>query len=448
MFFFQTMFQQVYDGITGSSTLSTVQTIAEGILLLSMLFGLYEAWARGGDVRAVALTAIRYLVMGLVLSQYATVFLSVNNAFNGVAQMISPNDVASNWKNQVFSYFSSATSGGWSAWYNLIPGAVAGLVSVGFQLLAVFIFPITYVLFSFFYSMYGAVIYVCGPLVLALFPAFGVGQMARTYMVNLLVWNAWGIIYSVMSQLLTIMSAGSLTSVLASQSFGGAWMGASQMMLISLSSILLSLMIALIPFIARRVVSGDLGSTMFAALSLAGTAVQTAAVAIAGFASGLKGGAGGPDPDPPGPPPPPGDSAKSSSNRAPTPPDSPGDRGSNGNVGSGDGDETASRAPGGPNDGGQTQHSGGGGVRVRDSSISEGGGGNPPDDNSPSGGGSGKPPDSHPPKRTSDSNSASRGHQPHVSGLYYIPSVLSEALGTAAGHAYRKIRGPRNSGEE
>ena len=38
---------------------------------------------------------------------------------------------------------------------------------------------------AFFYSMYGAMLYVFGPLVLALYPAFGIGQLARTYMVNL-----------------------------------------------------------------------------------------------------------------------------------------------------------------------------------------------------------------------------------------------------------------------
>jgi hypothetical protein len=433
MFFFQTMFQQVYDGITGSSTLSTVQTIAEGILLLAMLFGMYEAWARGGDVRAVALTGVRYLAMGLVLSQYAAVFLSVNNAFNGVAQMISPNDVATNWKSQSLAYLSDVTGGGWSAWYGLIAGGVAGTFSIIFQAIAVIIFPITYVLFSFFYSMYGAVIYVCGPLVLALFPAFGVGQMARTYMVNLMVWNAWGIIYAVMSQLLTIMSAGSLTSVLASQSFGGAWVGASQMMLISLSSILLSLMIALIPFIARRVVSGDLGSTMFAALSVAGAAVQTAAVAIAGFASGLKGGGGddgggggggggGSNP------------AAKYSNKPPKPPDSPQDKGSDGNSGNTGGDEASGKAPKGPDDHGQTQ---------KFETSTSGANGSPQRAESSSGhqreqGSIGEAP----------IGSAPRGRQPHVSGLYHIPGVLSEALGTAAGHAYRKIRGPRNSGEE
>jgi hypothetical protein len=120
-----------------------------------------------------------------------------------------------------------------------------------------------------------------------LYPALGVGQLARTFMVNLLVWNAWGIIYAIISQLLTIMSANSLNSIFTSQSFGGAFQGASQMLLISLSSILLSIMILLIPFIAKRVVSGDIGSTM---LTVAGVAAAAAQTAIAGWA-GMQGGA-------------------------------------------------------------------------------------------------------------------------------------------------------------
>jgi hypothetical protein len=121
-------------------------------------------------------------------------------------------------------------------------------------------------------------------------------------MVNLLVWNAWGIIYAIISQLLTIMSANNLTSIFTSQSFGGAFQGASQMLLISLSSILLSIMILLIPFIAKRVVSGDVGSTM---LTVVGVAASAAQAAIAGWA-GLQGGAASGGGDPPPPPPPPG----------------------------------------------------------------------------------------------------------------------------------------------
>ena len=51
MFFFQSMFQQVYNGITGSAVLPAVQQIAEGILLLAALFAVYEAYAKGGDAR-------------------------------------------------------------------------------------------------------------------------------------------------------------------------------------------------------------------------------------------------------------------------------------------------------------------------------------------------------------------------------------------------------------
>lgn len=284
MFYFQSMFQQVYNGITGSAVLPAVQQIAEAILLLAALFAVYEAYAKGGDARALALAGARYLFMGLLISQYPNVFRNVNNAFANVAQTIAPTDVWTNFRDQVQSYLSANTGDG--AWWNWIVGGVAGTFSLILQAIAVIVFPISYAIFSFFYSMYGAVLYVCGPLVLGLYPALGVGQLARTYMVNLLVWNAWGVIYAIISQLLTIMSANSLANIFTAQNIGGAFQGASQMLLISLASILLSIMILLIPFLAKRIVSGDVGSTMFAVAGVAATAVQAAVAGWAGVQSG------------------------------------------------------------------------------------------------------------------------------------------------------------------
>ncbi len=276
---------------------------------------MYEAYAKGGDARTLALAGVRYLIMGLLISQYPNVFRNVNNAFANVAQAIAPTDVWTNFRDQVQGYLSANTGQG--AWWNWVVGGVAGAFSLIFQAIAVLVFPISYAIFSFFYSMYGAVLYVVGPLVLALYPALGVGQLARTFMVNLLVWNAWGIIYAIISQLLTIMSANSLNSIFTSQSFGGAFQGASQMLLISLSSILLSIMILLIPFIAKRVVSGDVGSTMLTVAGVAAAAVQTAIAGWAGMqggaASAAVAGGGFPaaerllDPHRVGPPPPPPD---------------------------------------------------------------------------------------------------------------------------------------------
>jgi hypothetical protein len=404
MFFFQSMFQTVYSGITGSMTLTFVQGISESILLLALLFALYEAYARGGDTRALGVAGLRYLVMGIVISQYPNVFRAVNEAFNNVAATIAPTDVLTNYRAQVAGYLASPA--GDSAWWNLVAGGAAGVVSVLFQLVAVFIFPITYVLFAFFYSMYGALLYVFGPLVLALYPVFGIGQLARTYMVNLLIWNAWGIIYAVMSQMLTILNADSLTSILTAQNFGGAFQGASEMVLISLSSILLSLMIALIPFIAKRIVSGDVGSTLFAVLGAAGAALHTAAVAIAGATSGVSG--RGPDPDPPDPPGG-GGRANPSSNRPPKPPDdkSPGDPfdGPRGGEGS------PSHAPEGPDSGQETRRSSGGSLTVDPGTHAGGGGG-------------GYPPPDH-----SDSSTRARNHHPRPYGLYYIPYGLAWAAG-------------------
>jgi hypothetical protein len=304
MFYFQTMFQQVYNGITGSAVLPAVQQISEAILLLAALFAVYEAYAKGGDARTLALAGVRYLFMGLLITQYPNVFANVNNAVANVAQAIAPTDVWTNFRDQVQAYMSA--NNGQGAWWNWVVGGVAGAFSLIFQAIAVLVFPISYAIFSFFYSMYGAVLYVVGPLVLALYPALGVGQLARTFMVNLMVWNAWGIIYAIISQLLTIMSANSLNSIFNAQSFGGAFQGASQMLLISLSSILLSIMILLIPFIAKRVVSGDIGSTMLTVVGVAASAAQTAVAGWAGMQGGFGGGPDRDRDDPPPPPPPPG----------------------------------------------------------------------------------------------------------------------------------------------
>jgi hypothetical protein len=408
MFFFQTMFQQVYNGITHSNTLNAVTTIAQGILLLCALFGVYEAYSRGGDARSLALVGVRFLFMGLVIAQYSTVFIAVNNAAANLANQISPNDVFATFRTEVGNWFGSLPAAG--NWWKLVTGGAAALVSTIIQVIAVIVFPITMTLFSFFYSMYGAMLYVVGPLVLALYPAFGIGHLARTYMVNLLIWNCWGILYAIMSQLLSLMSAGSLTSIFNAGTFGGAFVGASQMLLLSLSAILLSLMIALIPFIAKRVVSGDVGSTMFAALAVATTATRAVGAGLSAMAGGFAGGGGPPPPNPPGPPGGGGGGASGAAASSSTAPTAPGasEGGSNGGVIAAS--SGSSSSPQGPASG-RRQTGGGGG----------GGGGNPP------------------PGRRNSGGYGSEGYPIGLgprnvlqSGLYAMPAMVGWAVGRTA----------------
>jgi hypothetical protein len=400
MFYFQTMFQQVYNGITGSGVLPAVQQIAEAILLLAALFAVYEAYAKGGDARTLALAGVRYLIMGLLISQYPNIFININNAFANVAQAIAPTDVWTNFRNQVQGYMSA--NNGQGAWWNWVVGGVAGAFSLIFQAIAVLVFPISYAIFSFFYSMYGAVLYVVGPLVLALYPALGVGQLARTFMVNLMVWNAWGIVYAIISQLLTIMSANSLNSIFTSQSFGGAFQGASQMLLISLSSILLSIMILLIPFIAKRVVSGDIGSTMLTVAGVAAAAAQTAIAGWAGMQAGAAGGGAGGGDDGGG-----GGGGSSASSHSPSPPTD----GTNSSVG---GEAAASgNAPPAPS-----------GAAIADAGAA--------------GGGALSAAGSRPPEDSSTAQRPSQGRPGHF-GHYNIPHAIGWTVGTWAGATRRTV---------
>jgi len=237
--------------------------------------------------------------------------------------------------------------------------------------------------------------------VLALYPALGVGQLARTFMVNLMVWNAWGIVYAIISQLLTIMSANSLNSIFTSQSFGGAFQGASQMLLISLSSILLSIMILLIPFIAKRVVSGDIGSTMLTVAGVAAAAAQTAIAGWAGMQAGAAGGGPGGGDDRDG-----GGGGNGESNRSPSPPSD----GSNSSVG---GEAAASgQAPSAPS--GAAANTGG------------------------AGGGAVAAADNRQPNDSSNAQRPSQGRPGHF-GHYNIPHAIGWTVGTWAGATRRTV---------
>ena len=74
MFYFQTTFLQALNSIDSFNITSGVVGVAESILLLSFLYSAYQAFAAGGDVRALAISGTKYLVLGLVFATYGTVF--------------------------------------------------------------------------------------------------------------------------------------------------------------------------------------------------------------------------------------------------------------------------------------------------------------------------------------------------------------------------------------
>jgi hypothetical protein len=281
MFYFQQLFNTAMNGIDSGGATGSVVQVAQFVLLASLLFGVYEAWARGGDTHYLGVTAVRFFAVGLVLINYGTAFRDVNGMFNGVANFIDTTtaggvDVFGQWMKDLSTYWNN--NNGIQALWGLITGAFSGVLESLLLLGGYIIFPITYSIFSLLYALYGSILYVVGPFVLALYPAFGFGQLARTYLVNLMIFNAWGLLYAIFGALMAAINMNTVNGVLNSGNFVGAFVGVTGSLLLGLASILLSLCIVLIPFLAKRIVEGDVGQTMT-------TVARTTLIAARGAAS-------------------------------------------------------------------------------------------------------------------------------------------------------------------
>jgi hypothetical protein len=301
-FYFEQLLQTGLNGIDQQGITAAVLQIASIILILSLLWAAYEAYASGGDVRLLGVAAVKYLVLGLVFLNYQSAFRAVNSMFNGVADGISNlsggMDVIKAWGNSLSQAWNSNPN--WfSALWNWATGGVSAVVAGLISLVGYLLLPFIYTLFTLFYALYGAILYVAGPFVLALMPSRSLGQVGRSFFTNMMIFQCWGLLYAILQSL---MSALQITDPMQlSGSFLQAFVGSSQVIVMSVASMLLSTMIALIPFIASRIVRGDIGSTLMTVIS--------GAVRAGALASGLALAGGevalGRAPAPTGPPPPP-----------------------------------------------------------------------------------------------------------------------------------------------
>jgi len=311
VFYFEQLLQTALNGIDAANVTGAVLGVAGTILLLSFLYSAYQAFAAGGDVRMLAISGIKYLILGLVFASYGAVFRDVNAMFNSVANFIynstGVGDLFANWMNQLSQYWQ--TNGSTSLW-NLVTGLASGVISLWLILGAFVIFPVCYLIFTIFYALYGSVLYVTGPFVLALLPTRGLGQLSRTYLVNLMTFQAWGLIYAIIQVLMSAVNLSSIGAVLGANGVLNSFVGSSEMILLALTASIFSFSIALIPFIASRIVRGDVGSTMLTMVgTMAAAASAVASLAAASFVGvgegALAGRSAGSGPPPPPPPPPP-----------------------------------------------------------------------------------------------------------------------------------------------
>ncbi len=292
MFYFQELFTKALAGIDATSIIQLITTVAYVILAIGFLIGLYRAAMRGGDIQSALSSALVYVVIALIIANWSSAFRGVNDAFNQTADAIGSSsgggDLFMAWMSQAQQ--QSQTNPNISFW-DAITGDVSGVITVLLLVVAYLLFALAVIVFCFFYILYGAVLYVLGPLVLAFLPIAGANQVAKSYTVNLMIWNAWGILYAVFGALMTAIHVNRVNDVLGN-GFGGFLLGASDATILGIVSIFYALAIALIPIIASKIISGDVGATAFSLVRAAASVVSTAITAGAGLAAAGATGAG------------------------------------------------------------------------------------------------------------------------------------------------------------
>lgn len=287
MFYFEKLLNMAMAGIDGTSVIPTITNIAFAILLVCFLVGLYQSALRGGDLQALAISAIKYLVVAMLIANWASVFRDVNGSFNAIANFIGNSsgagDVFLSWMSQLQQ---QATSNPGLTFWDMITGDPAGTITVLLLIVAYLLYALAMIIFCFFYTLYGAVLYVLGPMVLALIPVAGVGQLGKSYAVNFMIWSSWGVLYAIFGALITAIQVNRVNDILG-HGFLGFLVSVPDSLMLGLVSIFYALAIAVIPFIGKRVISGDVGSTAYALVRAGAVSAGAALAGFAGFSTGL-----------------------------------------------------------------------------------------------------------------------------------------------------------------
>jgi len=276
-FYFETLFNTAVNNIDQGGIISGVVTAGNWLLLASLLFSMYENW-NAQDVGALGRAGVRYFVATGVLAVYTPAFLLVNHTFNLIAAGINNAgaggvDVFVKWSNDLGQYIGSS-AGSPSLW-GMVTGTISGAVSALCLGLAYLVFPLSTGIFAVLYCLYGCLLFAFGPIVMGLLPLRGLGQLGRTYLINMMVFNSWGIMYAVFGSLLTVLNLGTAQQVMNSGSFLGSFVGVGSSVLLGLVSVLLSIMILTIPVIATKIVKGDVGTAVSSAVRAVSSAVST-----------------------------------------------------------------------------------------------------------------------------------------------------------------------------
>lgn len=291
---FERFLTQAVSGINSTNITSGMQQVAYVVLLVGFLWQVYQSALHGGDVRGLGTNLLKYVVTAIVVMNYSAVFTTINqgfvNAGNWISNASGAGNLFENWATDLETQFNQV---GFQKLWGLVTADLPGLIDAILILVAYILYPVVIVIFGFFYIFYGSILYIFGPIVIALTPLGGANRLAKSYIENVMIWNAWPILYGGFGALLSAIQMGQIGQMLNQNNFLGGLGNLEGSFLIGIASIIFSLAIAVIPFIAKRIVSGDVGATAGTLLGAAATALTAGVAAAEGAAVGAAAAGGG-----------------------------------------------------------------------------------------------------------------------------------------------------------
>jgi hypothetical protein len=288
IFQFQSLITTVVNSISGT-ILGPIQTVAYVLLTISLVLGIYEAYVRGGDIRSLATTFIKYAVAAFVIGYWTNLFSDSFTGFNQLASAIDNSygawDMAQSWWMQLLNYYNL---NGYQGVMNGIPWTPAGVLTLLEIVLAYLVFPFATLIFTLIYTFWGSCLFAVGPLVVALAPSSIINSLSKYYALNLGVWNAWVVLYAVLGTLISAINGNDVNALAnggGAAIFGG-WSGGvlnGAVVMIGFISIIYALCILAIPLVAGFILRGQF-SGVSAGLGMAVSRIT------GGAQQGLRGG--------------------------------------------------------------------------------------------------------------------------------------------------------------
>ena len=265
--FFETIWTSSMGNV--SSILGNIQNVAYTLVGVLLILGVYEAFARGGNMRDLLVHALKCAICIFLITNWTAFFTDITT--NGV--------------------FKIAGSLGGTDFYKALGAGQDGLTGIGDMLtnqqsfswtdlgkdlallindgaigLAVFANYIIYYAFETLFTAWGLILYALGPLLVAMLPSSFVAPIGKQYLQSLGQWLLWPILYTVIGTLSTsINTYQSTITVNGANNFAQA-----------IITLIFILMMAVIPFIAHSLIKGDFanaaGTTMRMAMAAASPA--------------------------------------------------------------------------------------------------------------------------------------------------------------------------------